>query len=320
MFGGLLEKILLQESASVENVTKAMDNHAMVIINYHSDGKDNNTGSRVIEPIAYGLTKAGNPVIRAFQPFGDTTTVTPGWKFFRLDRISYWEETNRHFNELPDARYGEPNLDGDDSMSVVIKTFNSTKGTPAPSVVNNGPKTKQKIYAQTSGDKQVQLGARNIKNQESPLYIDLDNNKKVNNGFNMYTKNSQSSEGPRQPDQSYKPNNVSGSVKDGDIDPQELERAREQVYSNNSDRSDILNNDDLWTNYSHDYTDKEISQADFDRAVMNRENWQNKNLSTSRRKFERQNAWQGRADNSFLNRKDSGNRILYNMEHEDDEI
>lgn len=314
-----MEKILLRESASVENVTRAMDNHAMVIINYHSDGKDNNTGSRVIEPIAYGLTKAGNPVIRAFQPFGDTTSITPGWKFFRLDRISYWEETNRKF-ELPDPKYGEINTSGDNTMAVVIKNFDSTNKTVAPSAVNAGPKTKQKIYAQTSGDKQVQLGAKNIKNMESPIYIDLDNNKKVDNGFNMYTKNTQQTKGPRQPDQSYNGSNISGSVENGDISADELQHARQQVYGNsNADRSDILNNDDLWTQYSHDYTDDEISQADFDKAVMNRQSWQNKNLSTSRRKFERENAWQNSADNRFLNHKDSGNRFLYNMEHENDE-
>ena len=91
VFGGLLEEMLLRESASVENVVKAMDNHAKVIINYHSDGKDEHSGTRVIEPITYGLTKAGNPVIRAYQPYGDTTTTAPGWKMFRLDRKRLFE-------------------------------------------------------------------------------------------------------------------------------------------------------------------------------------------------------------------------------------
>lgn len=319
MFGGQLEKLLLQESASVENVTRAMDNHAMVIINYHSDGKDNNTGSRVIEPFAYGLTKAGNPVIRAFQPYGDTTTIAPGWKLFRLDRISYWEETDRHFYEMPDPKYGDVNVSGDNTMATVIKDFNSTNNVDASNGVNMGPKTKEKIYAQTSGDKTVQLGNRNIKNQNSAIYVDIDNNKKVDNGFNMYTNKTQdNNKGPRIPDQSYKPGNINGSVENGDIDPEELQRAREQVYGNN-DRTDMLNNDSLWSDYEHEYTDDEISQADFDKAVMNRENWQNKDLSVSKRKFERSNAWNNAADSRFLNRKDSGNRILYNMDQENND-
>ena len=53
VFGGLLEEMLLRESASVENVVKAMDNHSKVIINYHSNGKDEHSGTRVIEPITW---------------------------------------------------------------------------------------------------------------------------------------------------------------------------------------------------------------------------------------------------------------------------
>lgn len=316
MFGGQLEKILLNESASVENVTNAMDNHSMVIINYHSDGKDNNTGSRVIVPFAYGLTSAGNPVLRAFQPYGDTTTVAPGWKLFRLDRISYWEETSRRFNEIPDPKYGDVNTSGDDTMAVVIKDYESTRNMDSAVATKLGPKTKEKIYAQTYGDRLVQLGSRNVKNQNTSIYVDTDNNKKVANGFNLYTDNTQGDrKGPRIPDQSYKPSNVIGSVEDGDIEYDELRDAREQVYGG-GDRTDMLNNDSLWSDYSHEYTDDEIAKADFDKAVMNRDVWRNKDLSVSRRKFERSNAWKNSADNRFLNRRDSGNRVLYNMEND----
>jgi hypothetical protein len=161
LFLGLLEEKLLRESASVENVVRAMDNHNKVIINYHSKGENKNTGSRIIEPVAYGLTSAGNPVIRAFQPFGDTTTKTPGWKFFRLDRISYWEETNVSFGKIPDYNEDELNADGDKTMSVVIKTYNSTIKPKEIDNINNGPKTKEKIF-KTKGDNSLELGKRNL--------------------------------------------------------------------------------------------------------------------------------------------------------------
>lgn len=124
MLTELLQEILLTESVSVNEIEDAMDNHKRVIINYHSKGEDVATGARVIEVYAYGLTKAGNPVIRAFQPFGDTTSKVPSWKFFRLDRISAWEETNQTFDRPASYVYrglGDFNPDDDRTMSVVYK-------------------------------------------------------------------------------------------------------------------------------------------------------------------------------------------------------
>ena len=56
-------------------------------------------GERVIYPVAYGISTAGNPVVRAFQPQGSTSSEVPAWKFFRLDRIKRWDNDNsRTFN------------------------------------------------------------------------------------------------------------------------------------------------------------------------------------------------------------------------------
>ena len=147
---GLLEriinKILLEESVSADDVSQAIDNHNRVIINYHSKGKNNNTGARVIEVYAYGLTKAGNPVIRAFQPYGDTTSRVPSWKFFRLDRITAWKPTKQQFNRPADFYYkglGEFNPNGDETMSTVYKIakFGDDSNKPQETP-NSEPKTK----------------------------------------------------------------------------------------------------------------------------------------------------------------------------------
>lgn len=149
----LLEKIynriLLTESASEDEVIDALDNHKRVIINYHSKGEDNNTGARVIEVYAYGLTKAGNPCIRAFQPYGDTTTRVPSWKFFRLDRISAWQPTDQTFTRPADFYYknlGEFNPQGDETMSVVYKIANFDNDTTVSDTQNSDPKTKEDVY------------------------------------------------------------------------------------------------------------------------------------------------------------------------------
>ena len=328
-FGGILEKILLRESASPEQICKAIDNHSYVIINYHSDGKDDNTGSRIIMPVAYGLSTASNPVVRAYQPMGDTTSILNKWKLFRLDRISYWEETKKQFekNDLPQNALQQFNNDGDESMKIVNKLISFNNQLDATNGVNVGPKTKEKVDAtinnqapQTDGEKLISLGRKNINNQKANIRVDLDNNKKANAVFNMFTDNTPIASGPREPDQSYKPRNVSGTPEQGDIDKQELQDLRQKVQ--NIDRSDILNNDDIWnmSDYQHKWTDDEIDQADFDQKVMNRELWQNKDLSTNRRKYDRYQNSLDSADRMFKNRKDSGNRILYNMEHENDDL
>jgi hypothetical protein len=300
VFGGLLEEMLLRESASVENVVKAMDNHSKVIINYHSDGKDEHSGTRVIEPITYGLTKAGNPVIRAYQPYGDTTTTAPGWKMFRLDRISYWEETQEKFYNVPKLPGQDANLDGDETMATVIKTFRSTMGNNATNAINLGPKTKEKVYARTSGDDTVQLGARNLKSQEKGIKVDIDNNRKANSSFNMYTNNTPDEKGPRLPGQSYKPQ------QNNDVDPNELERARAQVKYDSANVDDRLS-DKYWSDYEHALSQEEQDQMDMDMATMDKPD---KNMQ------QRDRRWQNSVDNGFKNRKDSGNRILYNMDKE----
>ena len=138
-------KNLLTESVSVNDVTDAIDNHKRVIINYHTKGENIATGSRVIEVYAYGLTKAGNPVIRAFQPFGDTTSKIPSWKFFRLDRISSWKETEQTFSRPASFYYkniGNFNENGDETMSVVYKIANFNNN--VKDIKNSGPKLKDK--------------------------------------------------------------------------------------------------------------------------------------------------------------------------------
>ena len=56
-------------------------------------------GEREIYPVAYGISTAGNLVVRAFQPQGSTSSEVPAWKFFRLDRIKRWDNDNsRTFN------------------------------------------------------------------------------------------------------------------------------------------------------------------------------------------------------------------------------
>lgn len=105
---------ILWEGVSNNEINNAIDNHKYVVVNYQgTDGT--HTGNRMIKPVAFGLTSAGNLVIRAFEPFGDTKTSVPRWKYLRVDRISNWRETDKTFSE-PDELF---NPDDDKTMSIV---------------------------------------------------------------------------------------------------------------------------------------------------------------------------------------------------------
>ena len=185
-------------------------------------------------------------------------------------------------------------------MATVIKTFRSTMGNDATNAVNIGPKTKEKVYARTSGDDIVQLGSRNLKSQEKGIKVDIDNNRKANSSFNMYTNNTPDDKGPRIPGQSYKPQ------KSNDVDPKELERARAQVKYDSANVDDRLS-DKYWSDYEHALSQEEQDQMDKDMMNMNRPD------KNTQRHDDR---WQNSVDTGFKNRKDSGNRVLYNMDKE----
>lgn len=89
----LEEAFLLREDASVDAINNAVRNMHPVNIVYNGPSGEGN-GERVIYPVAYGISTAGNPVVRAFQPQGDTSSSVPAWKFFRIDRIRKWENDN----------------------------------------------------------------------------------------------------------------------------------------------------------------------------------------------------------------------------------
>ena len=117
----ILQKVL-NESAGEDDVTNAIINHNYVDIKY-SDEKNNAPNKRIIQPYAYGLSMAGNPVLRAFQIAGDTLRGEPKWKTFRLDRITYWHPRKQTFHIPPPMQgYNTQNYNdlGDGSMSKVI--------------------------------------------------------------------------------------------------------------------------------------------------------------------------------------------------------
>ncbi len=114
---------LITEGASPNDINDAINKKYRLVITYYDDDDPKGKLMRVIEPYAYGLSKAGNPVVRAFQFQGDTRTIQPQWKFFRLDRITSINKTEHYFYR-PISDYksdiGKFNPAGDMTMSTVF--------------------------------------------------------------------------------------------------------------------------------------------------------------------------------------------------------
>lgn len=107
-----------------EKIVEAIKNRYIVMMNYDDEQEDAATGMRQLCFIDWGLTTAGNSAVRAYQLFGDTKTVSPDYKLFRLDRIislriigfmEPWavEQLDSRLNEY-----------GDDGLLVVYDHYN----------------------------------------------------------------------------------------------------------------------------------------------------------------------------------------------------
>ena len=114
-------KSLILEIASIDSIVNAIKNRDKIIIYYDGD-EPGGRGLREIEPVCFGYSKAGNPVLRAWDIEGSSHTAykgeqpLPGWRLFRVDKILTYKPTLDNFTT---ARPGY-NLNGDKSMTRVI--------------------------------------------------------------------------------------------------------------------------------------------------------------------------------------------------------
>jgi predicted DNA-binding transcriptional regulator YafY len=117
---------LLTEVASRDQIMTAIKDRRVCVINYKGD-EPGGTGLRVIEPVAYGLSKKGNPVVRAWDREGASHKAylgkkpLPSWRFFRVDKMDFIRPTQETF-DTPRPDY---NPNGDKSMErvFIIATF-----------------------------------------------------------------------------------------------------------------------------------------------------------------------------------------------------
>ena len=127
-------KSLILEVASIDSVVNAIKNKDKIIIYYDGD-EPGGRGLRNIEPVCFGYSKAGNPVLRAWDEEGASHTAykgeqpLPGWRLFRVDKIQSFKPSGDKFNE-PKPGY---NPRGDKSMTrVIINAVFGNQPVPSP--------------------------------------------------------------------------------------------------------------------------------------------------------------------------------------------
>ena len=127
-------KSLILEVASIDSIVNAIKTKDKIIIYYDGD-EPGGRGLRNIEPVCFGYSKAGNPVLRAWDEEGASHTAykgeqpLPGWRLFRVDKIQSFRPSGEKFNE-PKPGY---NPRGDKSMTrVIINAVFGNQPTPSP--------------------------------------------------------------------------------------------------------------------------------------------------------------------------------------------
>jgi hypothetical protein len=128
----LLESLIL-EDVGRSRVEEVIEKKQRVRIYYDptinrgpDEEEKNEKGYRNIEVYDYGLSKAltPNPIIQAYQLNGVSETDSPGWKTFRLDRITSWRPYPSFFYApISDRDTSVPKYrdNGNDNMTTIYK-------------------------------------------------------------------------------------------------------------------------------------------------------------------------------------------------------
>ena len=94
-----IAKSLILEVASRGDIMDIMQKRRIAEVYYDDDEDPGGKGKRWIQMYAYGTSKRGNDVVRVYQVGGDTKTIQPGWKLFRVDRMNNLRKLSGTFDE-----------------------------------------------------------------------------------------------------------------------------------------------------------------------------------------------------------------------------
>lgn len=125
-----LAESLILEVANRSDIMDIMQQRRIAEL-YYDDGEDpGGKGRRWVQMYAYGNSLAGNDVIRVYQVGGDTKTLEPGWKLFRVDRMNGLRKLSGTFDEAKPLF--NPTGDKDMTQIYYITQFDDIDGDGIP--------------------------------------------------------------------------------------------------------------------------------------------------------------------------------------------
>ena len=124
----IYKSIINEATVSRDQLIKAIEDRKRISIYYDSPYGTEDKGWRRIEPYCYGINKAGNMCLRAFQLNGasdtpngngkDPLTKIPGWRMFRIDGIHNINFGGGDTFDEPRVGYNE----NDKDMSIIYRS------------------------------------------------------------------------------------------------------------------------------------------------------------------------------------------------------
>jgi hypothetical protein len=114
---------LILEVAGKSTIMDCMVKKRIAEVYYDDDEDPGGKEKRWVEIYCYGVSKAGNDVVRVYQVGGDTKTIQPGWKLFRVDRMDALKKLGGTFSE-PRPLF---NSTGDKDMTKIYNITNFNK-------------------------------------------------------------------------------------------------------------------------------------------------------------------------------------------------
>jgi len=129
----IIQELLTEEVTQDKLVYAIKSRHEVSFVYNNGDGNPKGKRERItVQPVAYGLTKTGNPCFRAYQINGSSESTEegekplPGWRLFLLGNVedNTWKDSGKVFQMPPNY-----NENGDKSMSQVYinADFKGTK-------------------------------------------------------------------------------------------------------------------------------------------------------------------------------------------------
>ena len=179
----LKEMKLLKEDVSINDINDSITSMRPAIINYiNNEGEKQAQGERKIYPIAYGISTAGNPVIRAFEKEGDTATKVPAWKLFIVPNIISWKTIDNE--TFKDEELIGINKNGKDKQIQTLYNV-SPLSDIAKQWINNEPVIKSTPIEKTDVNNSGKYSANDIVNNTINYAIKQKNVDNVkNNEYN----------------------------------------------------------------------------------------------------------------------------------------